>query len=157
MSDRLELADIALLRGIGSAMSAQGYSPDGALVVRAADALAALGDTVPHNDSNAAMTEAWYRAARERDEARAERDALAHVIEQAQAMAGLLRPWDVPQTQLRNLGRILATAPAVSLALHDAEVWDEGVRAKSASSSIFDADVFAQNPYRAAAIREEVE
>jgi small-conductance mechanosensitive channel len=61
-------------------------------------------------------------AERERDEARAERDALAHVREQVRAVAGLLRPWKVTPQQLENLGRILDTAPAVFLALHDAEV-----------------------------------
>lgn len=81
--------------------------------------LAALSGSVPRNDHAEAMTHAWQTAARERDEARAERDALAYVIEQ-------VRQWDEKTRANPVLGYILSTAPAVSLARHDAEVWDEG-------------------------------
>lgn len=91
------------------------------------DAIAALGDTVPREQyddlfrTSAAGIAHYAGIERERDEARAERDALAHVIEHA-------REWmrTTPATQLDNprwleLDGIL-DAPALSLALHDAEV-----------------------------------
>lgn len=89
-------------------------------------------------------------AERERDEDRAERDALARKLAEVRSWRVVLgASYAGVGGIILGLDDILDAAPAVSLALHDAEVWDQGVRAKSASSSIFDADVFAQNPYRA--------
>ena len=91
------------------------------------DALAALADTVPrawYDDMERRLRQAQDRAVtaeRERDEARAERDALAAKLEQVREEARGCE--DVPAV---NIDLILDTAPSVSLARHDAEVWDEG-------------------------------
>jgi hypothetical protein len=62
---------------------------------------------------------AFTSAQRERDEARAERDALAHIIREA-LMA--ISTWNINGATLSDLSRILDPAPAVSPARHDAEV-----------------------------------
>jgi len=64
-------------------------------------------------------------AEQESAEALAEPDALAHVIAQAQARRGP-RPQDTPEDMLNDIVAILDSAPAVSLAAHDAEVKAQG-------------------------------
>jgi hypothetical protein len=156
---------IADLRGLAELLTGLANR---ATLRRAADALAALGDTVPReqydlqlgnhaDDSRRHLTRA-RSAERERDEARAERDALAHVIEQVRIRQHH-RPDDTPIDMLDDIARILDTAPAVSLARQDAVAWDQGyqsgfergvlVQAKQASGEA------PGNPHRAAAIREE--
>lgn len=86
----------------------------------------------------------------ERDEARAERDALASKLTEVRA----LRDNVFPGATRRRLDVILDTAPAVYLALHDAEVFDQG--ANAVADHMWDGDGGGiVNPYRAAAIREE--
>jgi hypothetical protein len=125
------------------------------------EAIAALGDTVPREQYDAVLTdrnshkenvgELLVRsldAERERDEARAERDALAHVIEQGD------------HAEDCNLGRwctcYKSKPPAVSLALHDAEVWDACLDAIE-QNELNTEQARQGNPYRAAAIREEAD
>lgn len=138
------------------------------LMREAADALAALGDTVPReqhdnvlradrqasNRVHLVMSERVRTATRERDEARAERDSLAHVIEQVREFSALVT--GVPGFQ-RRLDAILAAVPAVSLALHDAEVFDQGWNAcqQLAHNQEEFKQVHCDNPYRASASSEE--
>lgn len=94
------------------------------------------------------------------DSALAGSAALALIIEQVRAMAGLLRPWNVTPEQVENLGRILDTAPSAALvAAHDAEVWERGrvaggsVAMRRMSDEPGAPD--AVNPYRAVAVPDE--
>lgn len=85
-------------------------------------------------------------------DARAERDALA--LQDNRVRHILASGYGDVHDALADLQAVVDTAPAFSLALHDAEVWDEGYKA-----SISDHDSprvgMTVNPYRAAAIREE--
>lgn len=131
------------------------------LMTRAADALAALGDTVPreHYEEAVHATNVQQIAMRRLS---AERDALAHVIEQ-------VRRWKMARQtgaggSYAALTAILAAAPAVSLALHDAEVkaqalddfatFISGSRADGLSGWTI-AQIRLEAKNRAAAIREE--
>ena len=57
----VDLVDLALLRAVGEAMSANGYSPDGALVVDAADALAA--ERARADQAEQRIADAWDEGA----------------------------------------------------------------------------------------------
>lgn len=94
----------------------------------------------------------------ERDEARAERDALAHVIEQVRwAITMTDDGWYV--TDEDKLQAILEAAPTVSLALHDAEVkaqaLDEAVAEARRKWEPYSCPWVGFLDDRAAAIREE--
>jgi hypothetical protein len=121
----------------------------------------ALGNTVPREEYDEARRLLSTRVEASRlDEARAERDALAHVIEQAASVTSEMADTDEYPLEFFWRTRILRhldTAPAVSLALHDAEVFDQGW--KACQQLAHDQEPFTQvqcdNPYRAAAIRKE--
>lgn len=127
------------------------------IMLAAADALAALGDTVPREQYDRMMVNAKAREQRQRkarDRARSEGDALAHVIKQAPHARNCTAHWDTGTSPyLCNCYR--STAPAVSLALHDAEVkaqaLDEALGYWSADPYAFKSNIEAC----AAAIREE--
>lgn len=124
----------------------------------------ALGDTVPREqyDRDVSRRERWdslpldvvqriEQIESERDEARAERDARDHVIEQ-------VRRWEQEYADhgadMHDLRAVTETAPAVSLALHDAEVWWRGVTAQWEHRPVGNRLLESRNPYRAAALRE---
>jgi len=101
------------------------------LAIRLRNTLAVLGDTVP----------------------REQYDALARVIEQVRRYRASDR-LGIPMTP-EDLDSILDTAPAASLALHNAEVWDQGFEEGVGVGHTGDHYEGGLNPYRAAPIREE--
>lgn len=145
----------------------------------AAVALAALGDMVPREQYDdlfrvskhgiehyAGIEDELVSTERERDEALAERDALAAQRSQMRALVidalanadDTHMGWDA-EVSATALLDILDTAPAVSLALHDAEVWEQGRRAGGSVAMRRMSDEPGApdpvNPYRAAANRAE--
>jgi hypothetical protein len=125
------------------------------LAADALAALAALGNTVPREQYEEAVHTtnvqqiAMRRLSADRDEARSERDALAH-----ERTLVPHDPWCPGPNQPCDPACWKATAPTVSLALHDAEVWDEGAAAVSPHAGAYLRAIQVGNPYRAAAIRE---
>jgi hypothetical protein len=131
------------------------------------EAADALADSVPREQYDEArrLLSTRVEASRldesiaERDEARAERDALAHVIEQVRVRR-MPRPEDTPGDMLDDIAVILDAASLVSLARHDAEV-----KAQALGSAAVDFDHFEYDDNnlavstwlgnRAAAIRAE--
>lgn len=111
-------------------------------LVRMADALAALGDTVPREQHERHLAANRWPMAQLR-EVRAERDALAHVIEQMphadECGRDSFRRWPCDCWK--------STAPAVSLALHDAEVWWQGVTAQWEHRPVGNRLLESRNPY----------
>lgn len=92
------------------------------------------------------------RLTAERDEARAERDALAHVIEHAKQVGGI--GGTVQGDDAEAMWQVLNAAPAVSLARHDAEVkaqaWREGSKwtwQAIYGESMDEANFDERNPY----------
>lgn len=134
---------IADLRGLADLLTGL---RNRATLRRAADALAALGDTVPREQYDALMLHSTgvdlvTSAERERDEARAERDSLQRGVvaateraEAAEAERDALAMQDNRvrhilssgygdvRDALADLQEVVNAVPATSLALHDAEV-----------------------------------
>jgi hypothetical protein len=154
-------AQIVEYAGAWQAADAEWFGPRwmlalSAKVVELRAALAALGDTVPREqhvgtvDERAAWEYVAHKAERERDEARAERDALANQLTSALAAESLEEAYEELSRNRDELDGVMA--------LHDAEVWERG---RTAGASIAMRRMSDEpnapdpvNPYRAAAAGE---
>jgi len=100
---------------------------------------------------------------REERGVRAERDALAHVIEQAPHEPDCLTSWNAPEYDVKPCTCWKSTAPSDALAAHDAEVWEEG-HEQGYNTGFYprededpekaEALSLKENPYRTVTIRE---
>lgn len=120
------------------------------LLIQAADALAALGDTVPREEYRLLGDQkaVWEYAARKFER---ERDALAHVLEQVRK----LNVRSAGGYYVEQIRILLDSAPSVITAERNADIWDAGARAAGGygheDTWTHDMTPYSDNPYRNAA------